>query len=291
MLKVFVGYDERQPISFTVLSHSILINSSEPVAITPIRLSQIKDFERQGLTPFTFSRFLVPYLCNYQGTALFLDIDMILNEDIAKLFNLAHPDFAVQVVKNDKKFEWASVMLFNCAHEENKKLTPEYVSKADGLHTINWCDEGLVGELPSEWNHLVGYDKPNKRAKLIHYTQGNPIFPETLMSEHADLWKQYLDGACSTIPWAHLMGNSVHAAHIRVDEQNAIPLPRFMFDELRGAPKPEYEPYVRKLLTSEEDYRSTAAGCLTSTATPARRETDNNIITEVSTSSSLIGID
>jgi len=77
VFKIFIGYDERQAVSYTTLQHSILETASGPVSVTPLILSTLP-ITRRGLTPFTFSRFLVPWLCNYQGHALFLDADMFL---------------------------------------------------------------------------------------------------------------------------------------------------------------------------------------------------------------------
>jgi lipopolysaccharide biosynthesis glycosyltransferase len=112
MLKVFIGYDHRQPISYNVLQHSVFRNSSKPVSITALKIDQLP-IGRTGLTPFTFSRFLVPYLCDYKGWALFLDSDILVKGDIAELFNLSDDKYTVMVSKNEKRFEWASVMLFN----------------------------------------------------------------------------------------------------------------------------------------------------------------------------------
>lgn len=227
MNRVFIGYDERQPLSFTALQGSINRYSSEPVSITAIRIAHMKKmygFERMGLTPFTFSRFIVPHMCNYEGWALFLDIDIIVRADITELFKLADPKYAVMVSKNEHKFEWASVILFNCGHPANRSLTPDYVEKENGLHKIGWVGDDLIGDLPREWNHLVGYDKPRDDAKLIHYTQGIPAFPETQESEYAKEWKEEIKMCNSSLPWVQLMGNSVHAVKLN----DGRTLPRFM---------------------------------------------------------------
>lgn len=213
-LQVFIGYDHRQPVSYNVLQQSILRNSSKPVSITPICLWQLP-FKRQGLTPFTFSRFLVPWICDYQGWALFLDIDMLVKGDISKLFELSEDQYTVMVSKNEKRFEWASAILFNC--EKNKILTPEYVEKKDGLHQISWCPESEIGDFPRDWNHLVGYDKRRSYSnppKLIHYTQGIPAFDETIDCEFSKDWNEELELMNGTWPWENLMGNSVHAVVI-----------------------------------------------------------------------------
>jgi hypothetical protein len=222
-LRVFIGYDERQPVSYSVLQHSINSSSSRPVVISPLILKQLP-ITRQGLTPFTFSRFLVPYLCEYKGWALFLDIDMIVDHDIAELFALADDRYKVMVSKNPKRFEWASAMLFNCAKCEI--LSPEYVSKADKLHAIGWAAEHEIGDLPPEWNHLVGYDRPRSDAKLIHFTQGIPAYDETKDSEYAARWHYYHRQLNYTQPWAELMGQSVHAAEL----PNGVKVPKFAFE-------------------------------------------------------------
>jgi len=207
-LRVFIGYDYRQPVSFHVLVQSIMRHATKPVSITPIMLNQLP-FTRVGLTPFTFSRFLTPWLCDFNGWALFLDIDIALNDDIAKLFAMKDDKYTVMVSKNKIEFEWASVMLFNC--EKNTILTPEYCSSAQGMHGIKWCAPDEIGDLPNDWNHLVGYDKPRQDAKLIHYTQGVPCFPETADSEYSGYWMDIHKSINSAFPWVELMGNSKHS--------------------------------------------------------------------------------
>ena len=211
MIRVFIGYDEREAAAFGVLSHSIHARSSEPVAITPVMLSELGKIyrrERHALqsTDFSFSRFLAPYLCGYEGWAIFMDCDMLVLDDIANLWGLRDERFAVQVIKHvhvpkeETKFlgavqtkyqkkNWSSVMLMNCA--KCTKLTPEYVNAASGLelHQFKWlASDELIGELPSAWNHLVGYDAPRKDASLVHFTIGGPYFAEYEKCEYAAEW-------------------------------------------------------------------------------------------------------
>ena len=61
MINVFIGFDERQRVSFTTLASSIYELSSAPVSVSPLVLRTLP-ISRRGLTPFTFSRFLVPGL-------------------------------------------------------------------------------------------------------------------------------------------------------------------------------------------------------------------------------------
>lgn len=226
MNRIFIGFDHRQCVSYTALHTSIITQSTEPCSITPLVLHQLP-LKRVGLTPFTFSRFLVPYLCDYKGWALFLDIDMILLDDITKLFSVADEEKAVLVSKNEKKFEWASAILFNCGHEANKILKPEYIEQANGLHQIKWLDENLIGDIPPEWNHLVGYDQPRTDAKLIHFTQGVPVFKETAGCEYSGEWNDIMKFSVSAQKWDTLMGNSVHAVDV-----NGTKIPRFKAEQM-----------------------------------------------------------
>lgn len=211
-LKVFVGVDKRQYLAYTVAAHSIFTRSSKPVAITALLLDQLP-IERRGLSDFTYSRYLVPWLCNYEGHALFVDADILVRGDIAELPWDA-PD-AVSVVMHDKVFakgrEWSTrferpaVMLFNCA--ECKVLTREYIERA-APQKMEWAKS--VGTLPDEWHHLVCYQQP-KDAKLAHFTAGIPAFPETETDEYAEEWRNELAAAIHTVDWADIMGPSVHA--------------------------------------------------------------------------------
>lgn len=213
MIKVFIGYDSNESIAYSVLAHSIEINSSEPVSIAPVMLSQLNDvFDRPrnslSSTEFSFTRFLVPFLCGYEGWAIFMDCDMLVRGDISNLWNLKDDKYAIQVVKhehnpkNETKFlnqpqtkyekkNWSSVMLLNCA--KCNFLTPDYINKASGLelHQFKWlCEESLIGDIPKSWNHLVGYDKYDLNALNVHFTEGGPYFNEYKDCEYSDEWQR-----------------------------------------------------------------------------------------------------
>jgi hypothetical protein len=216
MINVFIGYDPREAVAFSVLAHSIEERASEPVSITPLRLAQLKKIltrERHPLqsTDFSFSRFLVPCLSDYSGWSVFMDCDMLMREDIANLWQLRDDRYSVMVVRHDhvpketvkflgepqskyEKKNWSSVMLFNNA--KCRALSVDYVNRASGLelHQFKWLgDDALIGGLPDRWNHLVGYNPPRKDAALVHYTLGGPYFAEYEQCEYADEWRQAKD--------------------------------------------------------------------------------------------------
>ena len=216
MINIFIGYDSKERVAYNVLSHSIIQNSTKPVAITPIALNNLKDDfvrERNALssTEFSFSRFMIPHLMNYQGWALFMDCDMLMFEDISKLWRMRDDSKAIQVCKHDytpkesKKFlgqvqtkyekkNWSSFMLMNC--KKCTTLTPDYVNKASGLelHQFKWLEgDHLIGDLPLEWNWLVGEYEYKEDVNNIHYTKGGPWFEEYAKCDYSQDWFKNLE--------------------------------------------------------------------------------------------------
>ena len=207
-LPIFIGYDNVESLAWHVAAHSIRESTRSPVAITPIDLRQLpltRERDPKQSNEFAFSRFLVPWLCDYDNWALWMDCDVLLRADVQELFDLADDRYAVQVVKHDytpsteRKYlgnrqhpyprkNWSSVILFNCA--KCQTLTPAYVDTAEGLtlHRFLWLPDAQIGELPAEWNHLVSEYDPNPGAKLVHYTIGGPWWPEFDGCEFSTEW-------------------------------------------------------------------------------------------------------
>lgn len=218
LIRVFVGYDPREAVAYHVCCESIINRSSQPVQIIPLSLSMMRalyqEGHKDGSNDFIYSRFLVPYLCGFQGDAIFLDGDMVCLGDIAELWALRDHTKGVQVVQHDYKTKhpvkyfgapnadyprknWSSVILWNCSFFPNRCLTPEFVANASGatLHRFQWLEDERIGELPLEWNWLVGEYDQNPDAKLLHYTLGTPCIEGFHNGDHADHWYRELEGA------------------------------------------------------------------------------------------------
>ena len=213
MIKLYVGFDPKEAIAYHVFIQSVIKNSSAPIQITPLALSLLDEFKEthnDRSNDFIYSRFLTPYLNNFEGWAIFADGDMICNADIKELINLADPDKAVSVVKHNYKTKfkkkylgninedyprknWSSVILWNCSHPKHKILTPSFVAKQSGkfLHRFSWLEDNEIGELPIEWNWLAIEYEANPNAKLIHYTLGTPCFKDFKETDMSDLWYKY----------------------------------------------------------------------------------------------------
>lgn len=216
MIRVFVGFDQREAATFHVLNQSILDTTTVPVSITPLHGPMLDGFDGQqdGTNAFIYSRFLVPELMKWEGWALYLDSDMLVQTDLERLWARRDESKAVMVCQHDyevrhkRKFigtpieadnavyprkNWSSLILWNCGHPSNRILQRQFVAEAGGryLHRFSWLRDEQIGSLPLSWNHLAD-EVPYESADLIHFTLGAPGFEYYQYCNHADKWHQTL---------------------------------------------------------------------------------------------------
>ena len=217
-IPVYVGYDSREDIAYQVCKHSIV--RREPGAtVKPLKQKEMRDsglytreIDKLASTEFTFTRFFIPHLQNYQGWAVFCDCDFLWTVPTTDLKQYCDPSKAVVVVQHDytpaegvkmdgqkqtvyPRKNWSSMVLWNCAHPKNKILTPELLNKESGafLHRFQWLEDEDIGSLPHHYNWLVGWYKEPKDGvpKVLHWTEGGPWFVDNYFDcEYADLWKK-----------------------------------------------------------------------------------------------------
>ena len=220
-MNIYIGYDSREDLAYQVCSHSITSITSS-ANIYPLKLNDLKEKgyykrgeDKLGSTEFTFSRFLVPILNNYKGWALFCDCDLLFLSPIEELFSLIDDKYAVMCVQHDynpkgntkmdgraqsiyPRKNWSSLVLWNCSHPSNKKVTSDLVNDPNTtgkyLHRFSWLEDDEIGAISHEWNWLVGwYKEPQDGSpKAIHYTEGGPWFPEYRFCDYHDIWKKKL---------------------------------------------------------------------------------------------------
>lgn len=211
MIYLFCGYEAREAIGFHVFVSSVIERASEAVNIIPLAAMTMP----RGSNAFTVSRFLVPWLMQFRGRAIFADAsDMLMLGNVADLDALFDPAFAVQVVKHPNyktrhkikyhgtaletvnteyaRKNWASLMLMNCEHPVWSEMTPsELVQRPvlDLLQLRHVPDDG-IGELPNSWNRLVDEGQPVEGADLMHWTAGIPGFEAYRDAPGSNAWHE-----------------------------------------------------------------------------------------------------
>jgi len=213
VLNIYIGYDDVETVAYHTLAQSIIKYASGPVRISPICSEHFRNFfnrprdEKQS-NDFSFTRFLVPYLNDYDGYAIFMDCDMMLRTDIYNVLNEIDPHKAISVVQHDytpsdstkylnkvqyayPRKNWSSFVVWNCSHEKNRTLSPSFVETASGLelHRFTWLLDSEIGNLDLGWNWLVGdYINPPENVRNIHWTIGGPYFQEYSDVDFSSEW-------------------------------------------------------------------------------------------------------
>ena len=234
---IYIGYDPRERDYVRVLDKSIRMNTKDTYNIVPIVQKEVR---RSGLywrspttdlegnrvdvfdgkpfsTEFSFTRFLVPFLNQMSGLALFMDADMFVRSDITEIFDLygQSKQYAISCVQHDhapsektkmdgqvqtiyRRKNWSSFVLWNCDHPWVKQFNIGDVNTKSGswLHAFEWMDTYPIGSIKEEWNWLDGTSDEYMEANNVHFTTGGPLYPDwqgkrPIDNEYAAMWKDF----------------------------------------------------------------------------------------------------
>ena len=90
-------------------------------------------------------------------------------------------------------------MLMNC--DKCTSLTPDYVNSATGLqlHQFKWLEgDHMIGDLPLEWNWLVGEYPKKDNVHNVHFTEGGPWFVDYLNCDYSEEWHKLKEETTQT---------------------------------------------------------------------------------------------
>lgn len=185
-IRVFIGTDESQLGAAAVLKQSIIETASMPVRIETmerVEIPQPADVRQSQRTGFSFSRWAIPELCNYQGRAIYIDADMMVFTDIKELWEWPMGDATIAIVDGTNTSYCAdvakgnknetSVMVMDCAKAPwslaslVKGLDGQYDYK-QMMSDLCFLDESaIVRTIPRRWNAMDYWDDS---VSLLHYT-------------------------------------------------------------------------------------------------------------------------
>lgn len=223
-MKIYIGYDQREQAAYDVARYTA--ESFEGCSVTPVYEDQLRaqglltrPLDRRGgmydlhsnapqATDFAISRFFVPILA-HTGWALFTDCDVVFLRDPNELYSLVDDTKAVYVVKHPpldgggvkmdgqpqtrySRKNWSSVCLWNLDHPANKRLNLTTLNQWPGrdLHAFGWLADSEIGELPSEWNWLVGVREKPANPAIAHMTLGGPWLADWERHPHDEIWHE-----------------------------------------------------------------------------------------------------
>lgn len=211
-MRVFIGFDSREVRAVEVAAKTLrqvsgieaellradkLADHGLLTRLTDKRGGQAYDLTSNApkSTEFAVSRFLTPIICQH-GHALFVDCDVVFLRDPREMLTEVDLAHAVSVVKHDymtrakwkmvnqinqpyARKNWSSVMLFNCDHPANRRLTMFDINTRPGrdLHRFYWLNDAEIGALDPRWNWLVDEQPRPENTGIVHMTLGGPWLP------------------------------------------------------------------------------------------------------------------
>ncbi len=205
---VFIGWDSGFPEPALVAAHTLRKRSSIPLEVRFLDLRHLRDcygyrrpLDPQASTEFSFTRFLVPYLCGYAGRAIFVDNDVVFFDDIARVISLSMDGLALRCVQQNYKPTattkmygapqeayprklWSSLMLLNCPRLT--LWTKQAVETRSGawLHRFEGIPDDEIGAIPANWNEVHAL---TAATAMFHWTEFNP-WHNPGKCAHEDAW-------------------------------------------------------------------------------------------------------
>jgi hypothetical protein len=178
-IKLFVGVDPNgdDAESQMVLEYTARKHSSMPIDIVWMKhTNDPMNFwygwkSNLWATPFSGFRWGIPAACGYQGQAIYMDSDMIILEDLAKLWNEPWKDGAIIQMKGD----WRTCVAKWECRRAGQVLPPiEEIRNTPNAHqqlfSMIQQHPHLQQSFDRQWNNFDGEDDKLEDINILHYT-------------------------------------------------------------------------------------------------------------------------
>lgn len=187
-LKIFIGSSSNNEDSCIecVYEYTLRKNSSKDLDITWMRQTNDKNSYWSGwntsewYTPFSGFRWGIAEACQFQGMALYTDVDMINFRDISEIFNhnMNNRPFAARLAPRFNGFQ-PCFMLIDCAVAKKFLTSKEETMNdpfAHGKYMKKFLkkpwfrDSKYFTEIDPRWNCLDGEDLLKEEIFQLHFT-------------------------------------------------------------------------------------------------------------------------
>jgi hypothetical protein len=261
MIRIFVGCasgDDTE--SQSVLEYTLRKHASMPLDI--VWMQQSRDpaspfyvGEDAGWnttlwsTPFSGFRWAIPELCGFEGQAIYMDSDMIVMDDIAKLWLQEFHPGKIILAKGGVDSGRFCVAKWDCAAAKAVVPSIKEIHRATAHHKLKkkFRSSPALQPFAGNWNCIDGEDYTSLSdpgIKILHYSAENvqPQLKYAIPRLTRDGRKHWFDGAVSS-HWRH---DLVELFDRTLEEAKATG-----FDPEKYAPAQPYGPYR---IQSHADY-------------------------------------
>lgn len=187
MIRIFAGCSANgeDAEAMAMLEYTLRKHASQPVDLQWMMLSHDPEspwysnpHKRAGwntktwATPFSAFRWAIPHVCNFEGRAIYMDVDMIYMADVAQLWNQTIPQGKSLLAKNETT---SCVMLFDCARMKSVLPSFDQLRSTEGLYrSVRKNVSSAVAKFAGNWNCLDGEEYKSLSdpdIKIIHFTK------------------------------------------------------------------------------------------------------------------------
>ena len=188
-IRVFVGCDPNNCDleQMMVLDYSIHKHTSVPVEIVWMQLSRDPNSywysnpetgegwnTTKWDTPFSGFRWAIPEYCNYSGRAIYMDTDVVILDDLLKLWNHPIDGKSIVAAKKVSKKTRMCTCVWDCSRAKSR-LPPlgEIMEDADSHKRIMEMikkNPRLLAPFNDSYNCIDGESLPIEDIKVLHYS-------------------------------------------------------------------------------------------------------------------------
>lgn len=275
MIRVFVGCDPNNCDleQMMVLDYSTRKHASAPVEIVWMQLSRDPNSywysnpetgegwnTVKWATPFSGFRWAIPEYCGFSGRAIYMDADVIILSDLAKLWNHPIEGESIVAAKTNADMARLCTCIWDCAKAENNILSIEELRRDPDSHqrmmsTIEKNPQ-LVEPYQDSYNCVDGEALAIKDIKILHYSDMGTQFSHKYALKRVDQegFKHWFDGKVMPHPRQELVElfddyyNEALAAGYQLDNYRVEPFGKF--------PKKTHKRYKGNKVTRSNESKS-----------------------------------
>lgn len=188
-IRVFVGCDPNNCDleQMMVLDYSIHKHTSVPVEIVWMQLSRDPNSywysnpeagegwnTTKWSTPFSGFRWAIPEYCNYSGRAIYMDADVIILDDLAKLWQHPIEGQSIVAAKTNADMTRLCTCIWDCDAAKNVVLPIEKLRKDPKSHKEMMAlfkkNTQLIESYQDSYNCIDGENLAIEEIKILHYS-------------------------------------------------------------------------------------------------------------------------
>lgn len=177
-IKIFIGSSSNGEDALIEMAYEYTLRKNTDRDLEIIWMRQTNDTgsfwhgfaDQNWSTPFSGFRWAIPEYCDFEGKAIYTDVDMLNFHDIGELFDMDMGD-NVMLARDGKRFGGKEfcVILFDCSKFKGSIPAAQWKVEPTAHHQfINFVQQEVpIGTLNPSWNSHDGDITPFKQ---LHYT-------------------------------------------------------------------------------------------------------------------------